>query len=615
LQGDGVHPVGATCITAASLSTLIAGLPLESPVSGVHVGMKEDGSFFLNPTFEEAEKGKLDLIVAGTEDAIMMVEAGAQLISNKEMVAALAFAHEEIKKICVVQKEFLKNFNIVPREVTLLSPSELAEKAVFETLSDADFDSISGKTKGEIKNKIHALQDRVFEKYASQIESEEILKSDIEYFFEKGMGKSLRRRMFARQERIDGRALTEIRSLSADVHIFPRLHGSAIFQRGETQVFSVATVAGPREALLLNDAERNEVERFYVHHYNFPSYATGEVKALRGTNRREVGHGMLAERALRCVLLDKTVDHFPYMIRVVSDIMTCNGSSSMASVCGSTLALMDAGVPLKRPIAGIAMGLMAEEGSGKYEILTDIMSFEDFGGDMDFKVTGDDQGISALQLDIKLKGLKLSLLEEALEKAQVARKEILEVMIKTIPESRSEMSSFAPRIDSFHVDPEYIGLIIGKGGETIQRLCKEYSVDISIEDDGQIFITAVDQENGKAARKEIEMMVYEPTAGDEFDGVVKSVMDFGVFVEFMPGKEALVHVSEMSDKRVEHPGDLVQVGDTVHVKFLGTDKMGRQKLTMNMKTQPFSEDQRENSHGGGGRNGGSRGGGRSGGRR
>ena len=301
---------------------------------------------------------------------------------------------------------------------------------------------------------------------------------------------------------------------------------------------------------------------------------------MRGTGRREIGHGMLAERALQYVLPDRVKDNFPYTIRVVSEIATCNGSSSMASVCASTMTLMDAGVQIKRPIAGVAMGLMMDEKKGEYRVLTDIMSFEDFDGDMDFKVAGDEKSITALQLDIKVKGLKMSLLEEALTRATVARAFILKEMKAVLAEPRKEMSSFAPRVTSFKINPDFIRIVIGKGGETIQRLCADFTVQIDIEDDGLIMITSTNQENAEKATAAIKTLTYEPVVGDIFEGTVKSIMDFGVFVEYLPGKEALVHVSEMDSKRVNHPSDLVKEGDKVKVKILGVDNMGRTKLSM-----------------------------------
>jgi polyribonucleotide nucleotidyltransferase len=580
-QADGIHTTTATAINAASAAVMVAGLPMEAPVGAVRVGMKSDGSYFLDPTFEEVEDGLLDIVLAGTEDAILMVEAGAALISDEQMLKALEFGHTEIKKICKVQQELLQKIGPIEKKVpTLYEPSPEAKKVVDEILTEADFESIKGVEKKDIKAAFHVAEDKLFDAIAEKIENEEITKKDVMYFFEKRFAETMRKRVFETGKRIDDRNIDEVRPLKCEVGLFPRVHGSALFQRGETQALSMTTVAGPGDHLIIDDPDRPENQKYYMHHYNFPPYSVGEVRPMRFTGRREIGHGALAERALRYVMPNRKNDNFPYTVRVVSEILTCNGSSSMASVCGSTLTLMDAGVPIKRPISGVAMGLLLNAESGDYRILTDIMSFEDFDGDMDFKVAGDEKGITSLQLDIKVKGLKLSLLEEALTKSKIARTHILKSMTDCISEPRKEMNFYAPRIDSFHINPDSIRIVIGKGGETIQSLCADYDVTIDIEDDGLIMITSTNQENAKKARSAIETLVYEPTVGDVFEGTVKSIMDFGVFVEYLPGKEALVHVSAMADNRVNHPSDVVSEGQKVKVKIMGTDKMGRTQLSM-----------------------------------
>ncbi len=581
LQADSVHTTTATMINVASMACLLGGLPLEDAVGAVRVGMKDDGSYFLDPTFEEVEKGKLDLILAGTEDSVLMMEAGANLVSDKEMIGALQFGHGEIKKVCQAQKELVKKAGPIEQRVpTLQELNPAAKELVDKSLTEAEFEAIKGAGKVEIKQALHDAEEKLLSACAEQIENDEVTKRDLLYFFEKRFAAAMRKRVFDTGKRIDAREVDDVRPLQCEVSLFPRVHGSALFQRGETQSLSMTTLGGPGDYQIIDDPDQNEVKKYYMHHYNFPPSSVGEVRPLRSTGRREIGHGMLGERALKYMMPDRVEDNFPYTVRVVSEILTCNGSSSMAAVCGSTLSLMDAGVPIKRPISGVAMGLLMNAETGDYRILTDIMSFEDFDGDMDFKVTGDQNGITALQLDIKVKGLKMSLLEEALQKSQAARVHILDAMLKAIPESRKEMNEYAPRIDSFKINPEFIRVIIGKGGETIQRLCAEYDVNIDIDDDGIIMITSTNQEGAKAARAEIDLMTYEPTVGDEFDGTVKSIMDFGVFVEYIPGKEALVHVSEMANERVNHPGDVVKEGDKVKVKIMGTDKMGRTQLSM-----------------------------------
>ncbi|MCF7831218.1 polyribonucleotide nucleotidyltransferase [Candidatus Gracilibacteria bacterium] len=579
LQANGVNSPATTMINAASMACQLGGLPIEAPVGAVRVGMNDSGEFYLDPTFDEIEKGKLDLVLAGTADAILMVEAGANLISDEEMLKALEFGHEEIKKICKLQQDLVSKVKIEKKEAVLAQHNEEAQKLVEKHLTDKDFEVIKGVLKKEIKEKMHEAEDKLLNACADQIEEGVVTKGELMYFFEKRFARIMRTQLFETGKRIDDRKIDEVRPLYCEVGLYPRLHGSALFQRGETQSLSITTVGAPGDHLIVNDPDQNETKKYYMHHYNFPPYSVGEVRPMRGTGRREIGHGMLAERALRYVLPDRIKDNFPYTIRVVSEITTCNGSSSMASVCGSTLTLMDAGVPIKTPISGVAMGLMMNP-DGDYRILTDIMSFEDFDGDMDFKVTGDENSITALQLDIKVKGLKMSLLKEALEAAKKARAHILEAMKKAIPEPRKEMSEFAPRVDSMQINPEFIRIVIGKGGETIQRLCADYDVQIDIEDDGLVMISSVNQENGKKARAEIEAMTYEPKTGDVFEGTVKSVMDFGAFVEYLPGKEALVHVSELAKERVDHPSSVVKEGDKVKVKILGTDKMGRTQLSM-----------------------------------
>ncbi len=579
LQADGEHTAAATMINAASMACQLGGLPIEAPVGAVRVGMRENGELYLDPTFEEISTGKLDLVLAGTEDALMMVEAGANLISDEEMLEALEFGQAEIKKVCQLQKELLKKVEVEKKPAVLAQHDEEAKRIVDEVLSDADFEAIGGVLKKDIKKTMHVVEEKLLTACADKMEAGEVSKSDLMYFFEKRFASSMRKKVFTTGKRIDGRVVDEIRPIKCEVGLFPRLHGSALFQRGETQSLSITTVGGPGDYLILNDPDQDETKKYYMHHYNFPPYSVGEVRPMRGTGRREIGHGMLAERALQYVMPNREKEDFPYTIRVVSEITTCNGSSSMASVCGSTLTLMDAGVQIKRPISGVAMGLLMNE-DGDYRILTDIMSYEDFDGDMDFKVTGDENGITALQLDIKVKGLKMSLLKEALERAKVARTSILKDMKSVLPEPRKEMSSFAPRVTSFKINPDYIRIVIGKGGETIQKLSADFDVQIDIEDDGLIMVTSANQENAEKATAAIKTLTYEPVVGDVFEGTVKSLMDFGVFVEFLPGKEALVHVSEMAHERVNHPSDIVKEGDKVKVKILGVDNMGRTKLSM-----------------------------------
>ena len=580
LQGDSEHSAAALAITSASLSILMAGLPFEAPVSAVRVGIDESGNFFLDPSFTESETGELDLLVAGTAESVMMVEAGANLLSNEKMLQALEFAHAEIKKICQAQLDFLAQLEITPIEPLFKPVSAEAETAVNSYITEAELDAISGTKKQEVKAKLHEVQEKLFEKYASELEAETFTKKDLISFLDKAFAKSLRRRVFNDGVRLDNRKPEEVRPIYTEVGLFPRVHGSALFQRGETQALTMTTLGGPRDEQLLDEPDQPEYTKRYMHHYNFPPYSVGETRPMRGPGRREIGHGALAERALRYVM--PTADEgYDYTTRVVSEIMTCNGSSSMASVCGSTLSLMDAGVKIKSPISGIAMGLLMDEDSGDYHILTDIQAYEDFDGDMDFKVAGNREGITALQLDIKVKGLKLELLAEAMEKALIGRTHILDEMDKSIAAPREQMNQFAPRIQSFHIKEDFIAAVIGKGGETIQSLCKDFDVTIDIKDSGLVSITSTNQENGKMAKAAIDAITYEPEIGDVFENcTVKSIKDFGAFVEFAPKKEALLHISEIANERVEKVEDFLKLGQKITVKLTEIDKMGRIKLSM-----------------------------------
>lgn len=581
LQADGTHSDAAAAITGASMALQLSGIPFEAPVSAVRVGMDENGKFFLTPTYEQVENGDLDLIIAGTEEAVMMVEAGSRLISNEKMLEAFEFAHERIKKLCAAQTELASQFDITPKTPIIREVNTTAEELVANVLTEADWNTVGGVGKKALKKTLAVLQEKLLESCADALEKEEVTKGDLMTFFDKRLKKYIRNQIMTTKKRLDGRSLTEIRPLSSEVGILPRTHGSGLFNRGNTQGLSILTVGSVGDAQLLDDPDRPEFNKYYFHHYNFPPYSVGEVKPLRGTNRREIGHGTLAERALQYVMPTKEKDNFPYTIRVVSEILACNGSSSMASVCGSTLALMDGGIPIKSAISGIAMGLVMDEETGKYHILTDIQAQEDFCGDMDLKVCGDENGLTALQMDIKLKGLSMDLLKEALTQAQTGRAEILKTMKSAIPEVRKDMSEFAPRVTSFHINPDYIRIVIGKGGETIQGLCAEHDVKIDLEDDGLVMVSSSNGENSAAAVAAIKSLAYEPEIGDIFKNVpVKSVMDFGAFVEFVPGKEALVHVSEIAQRRIDTVSDVLKEGDKVNVKLTGVDKMGRIKLSM-----------------------------------
>lgn len=578
LQSDGSRSVGTLAITAASMALQLSGIPIEAPVSAVRVGLDENGEFILDPTFEQAEKGDLDLVVAGSEDSIMMVEAGARLIEDEKMVGALEFAHGFIKKLCQAQTQFASQVEKKERIPTFVSRDEANKEAVDSFVTNEMLDGIKGIGKHALHEKVAEVEDALLANFAEKIENEELSEKELKYFFDKKWANRMRQNILEKGIRLDGRDTETVRPLSTEVGLLPRTHGSGLFNRGQTQCLSVVTIGSPSAAQMIDDADRPEYEKAYMHHYNFPPYSVGEVRMLRGTNRREIGHGMLGERALEYVMPTKE-EGFPYVVRVVSEILSCNGSSSMAATCGSTLALMDAGVPIKSPISGVAMGLVTD--GDAYKILTDIQAQEDFCGDMDLKVCGDENGITSLQMDIKLKGLSMELLTEALGKAKIGRTTILENMKATIPESREKMSQFAPQIVQIKIPEDKIRIVIGKGGEIIQGLCAKYTVKIDLDDDGTVYIAADHTGDAAGAVAAIQSMTYEPKEGDVFENAtVKNIMDFGAFVEYTPGQEALVHISEIADHRVEKVTDELKEGQKVTVKIIGIDHLGRVKLSM-----------------------------------
>lgn len=596
LSADMEVDPGTTGIIAASAALMISGMPFAGPVSAVRMGYITDSEgkeqFVINPTYEQVEKGKLDLVVAGTLDAITMVEAACKEVSEDVLLQALELAHKHIKKICELQLELKKM--VVPKEIKYVVKEENieAKKAVDETITDEMLEAVSGKTKGEMHGKIEELENKLFEKYAKQIEEELFDEGDLAEILNTRLEKKMRKNILENEKRLDGRKLDEIRPIQCEVGIIPRTHGSGFFQRGETQALTLTTLGAPGAAQIVDTMDVDAVKR-YMHHYNFPPFSVGDVKPLRGTSRREIGHGDLAERALLPVL--PTKEAFPYTIRLVSEVLSCNGSSSMASVCGSTLSLMDAGVPISRPVAGIAMGLITSPDfdgpafvpqsgtsagkTGKYKILTDIQGMEDFAGDMDFKVAGSVSGITALQMDIKVKGISIDMMKEALDRAKKARLQILDEMAKAILAPRDHLSKYAPLITTIHILPEQIREVIGKGGEVIQKITAETGCEIDIEQDGLVMITAPNQEKGNMAREWIEKITYIPKVGDVFEGKVTRLMEFGAFVEFAPGKEGLVHISQLDHRRVNQVEDVVKIGDMVKVKLVEVDDQGRYNLS------------------------------------
>jgi polyribonucleotide nucleotidyltransferase len=573
---------------AMSSAFMLTGAPFEGPVAGVRVGMTDSGEYQAFMSAEELNSGKLDLVVAGKEDAIMMVEAGAREASEDEIAAALEFAQEAIKPAIALQRELVEKIGVTPQEYTLLKPNDAFQKAVDEWLADK-LGANARKPLPERNDLVANLKAAMHDEFAAKVGEDEYkaMRAEYDEAFELALHKDVRKGIIEENLRPDGRALTEIRPLSSEVGFLPRAHGSSLFTRGLTQGMNIVTLAPLSYAQMVDTMEQNDGLRRYMHHYNAPGYTVGEVRRLGSPGRREIGHGFLAERALAAVLPDEAI--FPYAIRSVTEIMSQNGSTSMAATCSSCLALMDAGVPLKRPVSGIAMGLMVD--GDKHYVLSDIADAEDFAGDMDFKVTGTTEGITALQMDMKVHGLPVETLRKALYQAKDGRAEILEHMLKTLAEPRAEMSPYAPRVESITINPDKIREVIGKGGETIQKITGETGTEIDIKDDGTIMIASPDKAKIDAAIQWIESITAEPEVGKIYKDVpVVSVLDFGAFVQIMPGKDGLVHVSEMKDERVEKPSDVVKEGDKVTVKLVSVDDRGRLQLSMKAAARELNKD-------------------------
>ncbi len=557
----------------SSIALSISDIPFEGPTGAVKVGCV-DGKFIVNPTPAQLEQSSIDLTVAGTKEAVLMVEAGAKEVSEELMIDAIMFAHEEIKKQVAFQEEIMKavfgkagkqinshiHYDVVPEEINT-AVREYADKKYDEMLKEFD-----RHVRDAMEEEIDAeIQEHFAEKFPDQQKAI----AQALYSLKK---EKVRRKVLDKGIRPDGRKLTEIRPIWCEVGLLPRVHGSGVFTRGETQVLTTCTLGMISEAQELEGLDTEEYKR-YMHQYNMPGYTTGEAKPLRSPGRREIGHGALAERALLAVL--PTEEEFPYAIRTVSDVLSSNGSTSMASTCGSTLALMDAGVPIKAPVAGIAMGLMKDKDSDKVAVLTDIQGLEDFLGDMDFKVTGTSKGITAIQMDIKIHGIDRKILSTALEQARVGRLEILKLMLKTIKEPRKELSKYAPKIISFNIDPDKIREVIGSGGKVINQIIAETGVKIDIDDDGKVCVASTDMEKMQRAKQIILTIATDLELNCEYEGTVTRTTTFGAFVEVAPGKEGMVHISKLSKDRVEKVEDVVNVGDRVLVKTIKIDERGR----------------------------------------
>ena len=565
-------------VIGSSVAIAISDIPWDGPTAGVVVG-RVDGDLIINPTYEQRKESDINLTVCGTEEAIMMVEAGAKEVPEEEMLDAIMFGHEEIKNICRFIKEIVAEVGKEKQEYKVFKAGDDVDAAVRAYSTQKMIDAIKTFDKLERLANMEAVEKDALEHFAEEFEGRLSEVSDVTYAIKK---EEVRKMILDEGIRPDNRKLTEIRPVWSETGFLPRTHGSGLFKRGQTQALSVATLAPLSEAQNLDSIDIDVTTKRYMHQYNFPGYSTGEAKVSRAPGRREIGHGALAERALLPVIPSE--EEFPYAIRVVSEILSSNGSSSMASTCGSTLALMDAGVPIKKPVSGIAMGLIEginEDGSSRFAVLSDIQGMEDFLGDMDFKVTGTPDGITALQMDIKVHGLSREILEQALEQAKVGRAEILANMLEEISEPRAELSPYAPRFVSMRIDPDKIRLVIGPGGKTINRIVEETGakIDISEDDPGLICIYAVDQAGADSAKKEIDLITRDVEVGETYEGEVKRIMNFGAFIEILPGKEGLLHISKMAKHRVEKVEDVMNIGDKVTVKVTEIDSQNRINLS------------------------------------
>ena len=570
ISADETYDADVLAITAASCALCLSDMPFAEPVAGVRVGMV-DGEPKIFPSLEETEAGTLDMIVAGTDSSIMMVEGGAYELTEEKLLEALLLAHEAIKKLVAVQKDLIaqagKTKVAVEEPATDTELVAAVESMVADRIHDISFNGI----KQERYAGIDALRKEVQEALAERFPEKE---KTIAELFTEIERRDIRRFILANGTRIGGRQLDEIRQITCELDVLPRPHGSALFTRGETQAL-VATTLGTKLDLQHIDNIQGKYDKSYMLHYNFPPYSVGEVKRLGSVSRREIGHGHLAERSLNPVLPSEK--SFPYTIRVVSEILESNGSSSMATVCGSSLSLMAAGVPIKSHVAGVAMGLIKED--DKVAVLTDILGTEDHVGDMDFKVAGTRSGVTAIQMDIKIAGITPEIMKEALEKARVGRLHIIGIMESAIAESRKELSPYAPRISTIVVEKDKIREIIGPSGKVIRDIQETTGTTIFIEDDGTVQIAAANKDQRDAALRRIQGIVAEPELGAVYDAVVKTIVDFGAFVEFLPGKEGLVHISELENRRVEKVEDVLQLGDKLQVKLIGFDRFGKVKLS------------------------------------
>ncbi len=561
-----------TAMIGTSIALSISDIPWDGPISGVFVGLVDD-EIIINPTAEERKKSDLTLTVASTEDLIPMIEAGANEVSDEKMYEAILKAHEVNKEVI----EFIKNIKTQIGKEKFSYESAEPSKEMFEAVKEFSLEDIKEALYTNDKTVRDARLDPIYKKVHEKFDE---IYPDCEKQIDECLYKTqkfvVRRWLLDEQKRVDGRGMDEIRPLDAEVGLLPRAHGSGMFTRGQTQVLTALTLGPISDEQILDGIDGEESKR-YMHHYNFPSYSVGETRPSRGPGRREIGHGALAEKALVPVI--PSVEEFPYALRLVSEVLSSNGSTSQASVCGSTLALMDAGVPIKAPVAGISCGLITE--GDRFMTMVDIQGLEDFFGDMDFKVAGTHKGITAIQMDLKIHGLTKEIIKEALEKTHKARDYILdEIMLKEISEPRPELSKYAPKVLSTSIPIDKIREVIGSGGKVVQKICADFDVKVDIEEDGKIFILGVDTYNCRKALDTIRNIVVEPEVGAVYTGKVIRIMDFGAFIEFVPGKEGLCHISQISNHRVGKVSDVLSVGDEVTVRITEIDSKGRINLSM-----------------------------------
>ncbi len=577
LSMDPAFRPDAVAMLAASAALMLTGVPFDGPIAGLRIGLDEQDNFRAFMSRSELEQSQLDLFVAGKTDKVMMVEAGANEVSEDTLADAFAWALEQIKPALDLQLELRDLVQPEAQSYQLVTPDEQIAEQVESYLSDKLPDDLR-VTYAERNPRIAEIKQAMLEHFQADYDEATWLERQADYLdaFDKVMHQNVRQGIIERGIRPDGRQLDEIRPLSSEVHLLPRTHGSSLFTRGLTQALNIVTLAPLSYAQLVDTMEVTDGERRYMHHYNAPGYTVGEIKRLGAPGRREVGHGYLAERALLPMLPDK--EDFPYAIRSVTEIMSQNGSTSMAATCSSCLALMDAGVPLKRPVSGVAMGLIVD--GDRYFVLTDLADQEDFAGDMDFKCTGTTEGITALQMDMKVHGLPVDILRDALKQAKQGRAKILAHMLRTIAEPRAELSPYAPRIEKLLVNPDKIGSIIGKGGETINKITSETGVEIDIDESGLITFASTDGEKMKRAIDWVKGLVEEPEVGKVYTGTVVGLKDFGAFINILPGVDGMLHVSKIAERRVSSPDEVLKIGQKVRVKLMLIDDKGRLSLTM-----------------------------------